>query len=153
MTDLPPSKYKGLPFSGKRNEPREVAKPLNSALGPLMRQFRKYETYHACLAVLDELFEGDLDGLAAPVELRLVPAGTMPAPGAEPANQARPDVHALFLLVANQTVATVLEQKSRQVVERLNERLRVPTVEELRCEIAPLLKVQKQLEILRLEPA
>ncbi len=165
MGDVPPSKYKGLPFTGKRNEPREVARPLNSALGPLMRQFRKYECYHACLAVLDEIFEGDLDGLAAPFELRLVPGGAAPGGAridrgggrgggaAQSAGPQSPDVHALFLLVANQTVASVLEQKSRQIVERINLRLKVPMIEELRCEQAPLLKVQKQLEVLRLEPA
>ncbi|MCC7477304.1 hypothetical protein IT575_02500 [bacterium] len=147
MGDAPPSKYKGLPFTGKRNEPREVAKPLGSAIAPLMRQFRKYETYHACLAVLDELFEGDLEGLAAPFDLRLVPSADS-APG-----QQQADVHALFIMAANQTVASVLQQKSRVIVERINTRLRVPTVEELRCEQTPLLKVQKQLEVLRLEPA
>lgn len=151
MSDEAPRRP-GPPFSGKRNEPREVSRALRGVMGPLLRQVRKYQTYHACLAVLDEIFSGDLEGLAAPLELRLTASQSSPQVTDNGSEGGSVEVHALIVLVANQTVDSVIRQRSRQIVERINSKLQMPTVEELRCEIAPLAKVQKQLEILRLSP-
>jgi hypothetical protein len=181
-------KRPGPPFSGKRNEPRNVSTALRGVMAPLMRQVRRFESYRACLDVLSELFKGELDGLVAPHELRLASSSAVARPGrggalsppdtqsrggalSPPAGQdtdqsaALPkqdagrlpavpvgEVHTLFLWVASPTVASVLEPRSRLIVERINARLRVATVEDLRCEVVALSKVQKQLEMLRLEP-
>jgi hypothetical protein len=126
---------------GKRDEVR-VDAALGGAMAPLMRQIRKFSALHALIDALPE----ELAGLAAPYELRQAPRR-----GHE-GEAGSPTLSTIYIYSAGPTVEAVIEQRSSQLIEEVNSKLPYPLVEALRCEQAPLAKIEKQLNILALRP-
>lgn len=131
---------------GKPGDPLPVSAALRGSVGPLMRQIRKYTAFSAFLAQLPP----ELQGMAAPFDVRLAPPEGTPAGEAEVGGLA--DRNTLFVYVTSMTVAMVLEQQKRALIERVNAALPHQFIEDLRCEQVTKQKIERQLNILALEP-
>jgi hypothetical protein len=141
-----------------KHEPVPVAGPLRNAAGPLMRQIRKYDALATCL----ELLPRELEGLAAPCDIRLAAREedsglrrnnvVQKPPAADTAGEGQPLLSTLFILTASPTVASIVSQRSRELIAAINARLAYPLVEAIRCENASPQKIERQMNILRLEP-
>jgi len=137
-----------------KHDPIPVLGPLRNAAGPLLRQIRKYDALCACL----ELLPPELEGLAAPLDIRLAPRegapgrGAGPAPDTAPAEEAQPLLSTMYILCASPTVSSIIGQRSAQLIEAINAQLAYPIIEALRCEQASAQKIERQMNILRLEP-
>jgi hypothetical protein len=127
---------------GAKRETTSVQAALKTSMGPLMRQVRKFTAMKTCLEVLPE----ELSGLVAPFDVRLAPSRK---PGQEGGIA---DVNTLYLYVSDATVRTVLEKRKRDLMTEINGRLATPFVEEFRYEEAGPQRIQRQLNILALEP-
>ena len=130
------------PRRGAKRETTSVQAAPKSSMGPLMRQVRKFTALRACR----ELLPAELEGLAAPYDVRLAPSRK---PGEE---SGIAEVNTLYLYVSDATVRTVLEKRKRGLIEEINGRLGTPFVEEFRYEEAGPQKIARQLNILALEP-
>lgn len=124
-----------------------VGEALKGGVGHLMRQIRKYAALKGLLAALPP----ELADMAAPADLRLA-AGDASGTGTERADGAVPELNTVFIYVASATVATVVTQRKRALIEAANHAAGLPLVEELRCELAPPAKIARQLNILGLKP-
>lgn len=115
-------------------------KPLSSAaastFSPFMRQFRKF----TALAIFLRLLPEELEGLAAPYDVRLM------------RNEDGADLNTMFVYAASPTVATVLRQRSRRLVEDVNAGLPVQLLEHLHVEVVNPARVEQQLNILAVGP-
>ena len=144
-----------------RSEPRTVAATLGREMGPIMRQVRKFAALRACLAQLPD----ELDGLAAPYDLRLLPAADTASggkdatvPGTAPArDRSAPDtsgeaVSTLLVYVLGGTVEAAVMKLAPKIIEKTNAQLPYPVVEGLRCEQASKEKIARQVNILRQTP-
>ena len=131
---------------GKPGEPLPVGAALRQSDGPLMRQIRKYTAFGAFLRELPP----ELAGMAAPFDVRHTPPEGSQAPESEAGGLN--ERNTLFVYVASQTVAVVLEQQKRALIERVNAALPHQFIEDLRCEQASKQKIERQLNILALEP-
>ncbi len=127
---------------GVRKEPATVQAALRGGMGPLMRQFRKFNAMRAMLGALPE----ELRGLAAPFDIRLAPS---PAPGAD---RDVADVNTLYFYVASATVKMVLERQKGPLKEAVNSGLGYAFIEEFRYEEATGQKIERQVNILELTP-
>ena len=58
----------------------------------------------------------------------------------------------MYIYVASPTVATVISQRKRALIEAANHAAGMPLVEDLRCEQAAQAKITRQLNILGLKP-
>ncbi len=125
----------------KLGRTKRVGAALSSAAGPLMRQIRKYSAMEAFVAVLPE----ELDGLAAPYEVRLARRERMDGEGVE-------DLNVMSVWCASATVQGVIELRKGQLMEQTNARLPYKLVEDLRMEVAAPAKIARQLNILRARP-
>lgn len=125
----------------KLGRTKRVGAALKSAAGPLLRQIRKYGAMAAFVAVLP----AELDGLAAPYDLRMARRERPDGGGVE-------DLSVMFVWCASATVQGVLELKKRQLMEQTNARLPYKLVEDLRTEVAAPAKIARQLNILRAQP-
>lgn len=125
----------------KLGRTKPIGAALKSAAGPLMRQIRKYSAMSAFVAALP----AELDGLAAPHDLRLARRERPDGEGVE-------DLNVMFVMCANATVAGVLELRKAQLLELANARLPYKLVEDLRMEVASPVKIARQLNILRAQP-
>ncbi|GEM_PF-2231641 len=142
----PESRDNGAETSAKRSrvrrEPTSVQAALRQTLGPVMRQIRKFSAMKQALTVLP----AELGGLAAPYDVRL-------APGREPGGDADlADVNTMYFYVSDATVRSVLERHKRRLIREINAALPVAVVEEFRYEEAGRQKIERQLNILALEP-
>lgn len=140
------SRDNGAERSGKRRgskrEPTSVQAALRQTLGPVMRQLRKFSAMKVALGVLP----AELAGLAVPYDVRL-------APGREPGRDADlADVNTMYFYVSDATVRSVLERHKRRLIREINAGLPVAVVEEFRYEQATRQKIERQLNILALEP-
>lgn len=151
-------------------DPVHIGGALHQAASPLLRQIRKQQAYKAFLAALPE----ELLGLCAPSEIRLAPRrdhgqfpagrqaeasraeGSAPFPGREDSAHggapSRAQCHTLFVLCACATVASVVEQQAAGLIETVNSALPFAMVEAIATETAPLARIERQLNILRLRP-
>lgn len=125
----------------KLGRTRPIGAALKSAAGPLMRQIRKYGAMEAFIDVLPD----ELDGLAAPYDLRLARRERPDGEGVE-------DLHVMSVWCANSTVVGVLELRKALLIEQANARLPYKLVEDLRMEVASPAKIARQLNILRAQP-
>lgn len=126
----------------KRDEPATVGAALRGGLGPLMRQFRKFNAMRRTLEILPE----ELAGLAVPYDVRLAPtraAGEVKTVA---------DINTMYFYVANATVKMVLEKRKRQLIEAINAPLAYAFIEEFRFEEAGPQKIERQMNILTLSP-
>jgi hypothetical protein len=130
---------------GRRGrEGRLVGTALPAAVSNLLPKLRRVEALRRCLALLPE----ELQGLAAPHEIRLAPAAERPGQPAASTAQ----VSAVFVYTASATVSAVLEQQAARLLERLNAELPYPLAEALRCEPASAQKIAQQLNNLAVKP-
>lgn len=127
--------------SDKLGRTRPIGMALKEATGPLMRQIRKYSAMEAFVEALPM----ELDGLAAPYDLRLARRERPEGGGVE-------DLNVMFVWCANATVAGVIETRKAQLMEQANLKLPYKLVEDLRMEVASPVKIARQLNILRAEP-
>ena len=118
-----------------------IGAALKNAAGPLMRQIRKYTAMSAFVAALPD----ELDGLAAPYDLRLARRERLDGEGVE-------DLNVMFVWCANATVQGVIELRKAQLMQQANARLPYKLVEDLRMETASPVKIARQLNILRAQP-
>jgi hypothetical protein len=131
---------------GRRGrEGRLVGTALPGAISTLLPKLRKVEALKRFMALLPE----ELQGLAAPHEIRLAPAAERP--GHSTAGSI-PQVNTLFVYTASATVTAVLEQQATRLIAALNAALPYPLVEALRCEQAAAQKITQQLNNLALKP-
>jgi hypothetical protein len=134
------------PRRAKRDEVR-IDSVLNSALSPVMRQIRKFAALRALLNALP----AELEGLAAPFDIRQAPRRSSFGTAAS-ADGAAATVSTAYVYVSGAAVEAVIEQRMGELVEQANSALPYPLIEELRCEQASPAKIEKQLNILRIEP-
>jgi hypothetical protein len=131
---------------GRRGrEGRLVGTALPGAVATLLPKLRKVEALKRFTALLP----AELQGLAAPHEIRLAPPAER-SPG-QPA-AAGTQVSTLFVYTASATVGAVLEQQAPRLLAELNAQLPYPLAEALRCEPANAQKIQQQLNNLALKP-
>ena len=119
-----------------RSEEKPLSSAAASAFSPFMRQFRKFTAMGIFLGLLPP----ELEGLAAPYDVRLA------------RNEGGADMNTMFVYAASPTVATVLRQRSRRLVEDVNAGLPVELVEELHIEVVSPARVEQQLNILAASP-
>lgn len=129
-------------YSGVRKEPATVQAALRGGMGPLMRQFRKFNSMRDMLKALPE----ELRGLAVPYDVRLAP-GTAPGSDNEVA-----DVNTMYFYVASATVKMVLERQKPELKAAVNVPLGYAFIEEFRFEEAGPQKIERQMNILELTP-
>lgn len=120
---------------------KRIGQALQHATGPLMRQIRKYTAMSAFVAALPS----ELNGLAAPYDLKLARRARLDGEGVE-------DLNVLFVYCASATVAGAIELTKRQLIEQANARLPYKLVEDLRTELAAPAKILRQLNILSAQP-
>lgn len=118
-----------------------VADALKGSVGPLMRQIRKYAALKGLLAALP----GELSEMAAPYDIKLAGAEASAAGAAA-------ELNTMYIYVASPTVATVISQRKRALIEAANRAAGMPLIEDLRCEQAAQAKITRQLNILGLKP-
>ena len=159
-----------------------VADALKGSVGPLMRQIRKYAAlkgllaalpgelaemaapYDIKLAVRDDQATGSRgDAVHRPSGQSQIRAKRDAEPAADEERAkhgfaptenagAAAELNTMFIYVASPTVATVISQRRRALIEAANRSAGMPLVEELRCEQAPQAKITRQLNILGLKP-
>lgn len=129
-------------WRGRRDEPTTVQAALRGGLGPLMRQFRKFNAMRAAL----DLLPPALAGLAVPFDVRLAPSREAGGAGD------LADINTMYFYVANATVRMVLEKQKRSLLEAINGQLDFAFIEEFRFEEASPPKIERQMNILRLSP-
>ena len=136
----------GLMAEGRRGrEGRLVGTALPSAVSMLLPKLRRVEALKRFVALLPE----ELQGLAAPHEIRLAPAVER---AGQPAGTAAAQVNTLFVYTASATVSAVLEQQAAHLLGQLNATLPYVLAEALRCEPASMQKIAQQLNNLALKP-
>jgi hypothetical protein len=139
-----------------------VADALKGSVGPLMRQIRKYAALKGLLAALPS----EMAQMAAPYDVKLAvhkedgPIQGRPlqdgagqdGAGGKASAGATTELNPMYIYVASPTVATVISQRKRALIEAANCAAGMPLVEDLRCEQAPQAKITRQLNILGLKP-
>ena len=136
------------PRRGKRDEVR-IDSALNSALSPVLRQIRKF----AALRALLEALPAELEGLAAPFDIRQAPRrNPLGREAAAPGYAHEATVSTAYVYAAGNAVELVLEQQASALIAAANAKLAYPLIEELRFEQASPAKIAKQLNILTARP-
>lgn len=131
---------------GRRGRGAEmIGRMLPGAIPTLLPKLRRVQA----LKRFVKLLPPELDGLAAPHEIRLAPPPERFGPAS---GEVAAQVSTLFVYCASPTVAAIVEQQSARLLAELNAQLPYPLAEALRCEQAAVQKIVQQLNNLTLGP-
>jgi hypothetical protein len=122
-----------------------IGRMLPVTIPTLIPKLRKVQALKRFVTLLPP----ELNGLAAPHEIRLAPPPERFGTGG---NDAASQVSTLFVYCSSATVAVLMEQQSARLLAELNAQLPYPLAEALRCEQATVQKIAQQLNNLALGP-
>jgi len=118
----------------------KIGSAIRGSAGPVLRQIRKFSAMAAFVKVLPD----EIKGMAAPYDIRLARA--------EGAQGELADLSTMYVYAVSRTVASVIEMSKQKLIKQTNSRLQYALIEDLRTEVASPAKIEKQLNILALEP-